>query len=84
MLLCKIVSEPTIPSEASRVVHSDSNFIFFKMANCHCKLKCACCGGEMTADQELEKTIIYKCTECGLSNSVVKDNSATATTTDGA
>ncbi|AIC16579.1 hypothetical protein NVIE_023190 [Nitrososphaera viennensis EN76] len=38
----------------------------------------------MTADQELEKTIIYKCTECGLSNSVVKDNSATATTTDGA
>lgn len=37
-------------------------------------MKCACCGGEMVADRELEKTIIYKCTECGLSNSVIKNN----------
>lgn len=28
----------------------------------------------MKADRELENTIIYKCIECGLSNSVLKDN----------
>ena len=30
----------------------------------------------MAVDYELEKTIIYKCTECGLSNSILKDNSS--------
>jgi hypothetical protein len=28
----------------------------------------------MKSDQEYEKTIIYKCTECGLSNSILKDS----------
>jgi hypothetical protein len=32
-------------------------------------MKCACCGSEMLPDKELEKTIIYKCKECGLSDS---------------
>jgi hypothetical protein len=32
-------------------------------------MKCACCGSEMLPDKELEKTIIYKCKECGLSYS---------------
>jgi hypothetical protein len=63
----------------SQVVHFDSNLLYIsKIAKCHCKLKCECCGGEMTAEQELEKTIIYKCTECGLSNSVLKNNLDTA------
>jgi DNA-directed RNA polymerase subunit RPC12/RpoP len=33
----------------------------------------------MKSEKELENTIIYKCTECGLSNSIVKD---TTTPTD--
>lgn len=36
-------------------------------------MKCACCGAEMLPDKELEKTIIYKCEECGLSDSRMKD-----------
>jgi transcription elongation factor Elf1 len=37
------------------------------------RMKCACCGTEMLPDKELEKTIIYKCKECGLSDSRLKD-----------
>ena len=37
-------------------------------------MKCACCGGDMLVDNELEKTIIYKCRECGLSNTELKKN----------
>jgi DNA-directed RNA polymerase subunit RPC12/RpoP len=36
-------------------------------------MKCACCGAEMLSDKELEKTVIYKCKECGLSDSKLKD-----------
>jgi len=32
-----------------------------------------CCGAYMLPDKELEKTIIYKCKECGLSDSRQND-----------
>ena len=35
-------------------------------------MKCACCGNEMSIDRELEKITVYKCKECGLSNTQVK------------
>jgi hypothetical protein len=31
------------------------------------------CGAEMLPDRELEKTIIYKCKQCGLSDTRLKD-----------
>ena len=37
-------------------------------------MKCACCGSDMLVDKELEKIMIYKCKECGLSNSELKKN----------
>ena len=37
-------------------------------------MKCACCGGDMLRNKELENTIIYKCKECGLSNTELKTN----------
>jgi Zn finger protein HypA/HybF involved in hydrogenase expression len=37
-------------------------------------MKCACCGGDMLRNNELENTIIYKCKECGLSNTELKAN----------
>jgi hypothetical protein len=37
------------------------------------RMKCACCGAEMLPDKEMENTIIYKCKECGLSDSRMKD-----------
>ena len=36
-------------------------------------MKCACCGANMLPDKESENTIIYKCKECGLSDSRLKD-----------
>lgn len=32
----------------------------------------------MAPDQELEKTTIFKCRECGLSNSIVKNDASVA------
>jgi hypothetical protein len=37
-------------------------------------MNCACCGSEMLPDSELENVVIYKCKECGLTNSMLKDN----------
>ena len=35
-------------------------------------MQCACCGANMLLEKELEKTVIYKCRECGLSNTELK------------
>jgi DNA-directed RNA polymerase subunit RPC12/RpoP len=36
-------------------------------------MKCACCGGDMKPDKDMGNSIIYKCSECGLSNSRLKE-----------
>ena len=35
-------------------------------------MKCACCGGDMHLEKDIGNSLIYKCTECGLSDSRVK------------
>ena len=35
-------------------------------------MKCACCGGDMLPEKDIGNSLIYKCTECGLSDSRVK------------
>ena len=35
-------------------------------------IKCACCGQEMTPIKDIGSSIIYKCPECGLSDSRLK------------
>jgi hypothetical protein len=37
-------------------------------------MKCACCGGDMLPEKDIGDSIIYKCAECGLSDSRVKKN----------
>ncbi|QLH08000.1 hypothetical protein [Nitrosopumilus ureiphilus] len=32
------------------------------------KISCLCCGSEMKAEQTLEKSTVYRCTSCGLSD----------------
>ena len=32
------------------------------------KISCLCCGSEMKAEQILEKSTVYRCTNCGLSD----------------
>jgi hypothetical protein len=37
-------------------------------------MKCACCGGDMMPDKDIGSSIIYKCQECGLSESRLKES----------
>ncbi|MFZ0897005.1 MAG: hypothetical protein WAZ77_21090 [Candidatus Nitrosopolaris sp.] len=53
-------------------IRPSSRLLLYLILNHHCNMKCACCGTEMIEDKELEKTIIYKCRECGLTNSSLK------------
>ena len=34
-------------------------------------MKCACCGSEMLPHIETGKATVFKCKECGLTNSIV-------------
>ena len=36
-------------------------------------LKCACCGSEMLPHEENGKAIVFKCKECGLTNSMLNE-----------
>jgi hypothetical protein len=36
-------------------------------------MKCACCGGDMKPERDTGNSIIYKCSECGLSDSRLKE-----------
>lgn len=63
-----------------RYPYSDSIFFFghkplfifpkFQLAYI---MKCDCCGGEMISDEVSEKTIVYKCRQCGLSDTRLKE-----------
>ena len=35
-------------------------------------MQCPCCGAKMEKSQELEKSFLMRCTQCGLSNTVLK------------
>jgi hypothetical protein len=48
-------------------------FIFPKFQLLAYTMKCACCGGEMILDKVSEKTIVYKCRQCGLSDTRLKE-----------
>ena len=37
-------------------------------------MKCACCGGDMLTEKDIGNSIVYKCVECGLSDTRVKKN----------
>jgi hypothetical protein len=36
-------------------------------------MKCACCGGHMLHDKDIGNSVIYKCAECGLSDTRLKE-----------
>jgi DNA-directed RNA polymerase subunit M/transcription elongation factor TFIIS len=37
-------------------------------------MKCACCGGDMLPEKDIGNSLVYKCGECGLTDSRVKKN----------
>ncbi len=37
-------------------------------------MKCACCGGDMIIEKDIGNSLLYKCAECGLSDTRVKKN----------
>jgi hypothetical protein len=36
-------------------------------------MKCACCGGDMLPEKDIGTSVIYKCAECGLSDTRLKE-----------
>jgi hypothetical protein len=36
-------------------------------------MKCACCGGDMLPEKDIGSSVIYKCAECGLSDTRLKE-----------
>jgi DNA-directed RNA polymerase subunit RPC12/RpoP len=53
--------------------HIDISHLFFPQIPLLYTMKCACCGTDMLPDKELENTVIYKCKECGLTDSRIND-----------
>jgi hypothetical protein len=35
-------------------------------------MKCACCGGDMMTEKDIGNSILYKCADCGLSDTRIK------------
>ena len=35
-------------------------------------MKCACCGGDMLTEKDIGKSVLYKCADCGLSDTRIK------------
>jgi hypothetical protein len=56
-----------------RLKYQNDSEKYFKNYKSLCKMECACCGAETLPDRELEKTIIYKCKQCSLSDTRLKD-----------
>ncbi len=36
-------------------------------------MKCACCGADMSPEKDIGSSVIYKCAECGLSDTRLKE-----------
>jgi hypothetical protein len=37
-------------------------------------MKCACCGNEMLPDRDIGNSIVFKCTDCGLTDTRLKED----------
>ena len=37
-------------------------------------MKCACCGSDMLQDRDIGNSVIYKCTDCGLTDTRLKQD----------
>ena len=37
-------------------------------------MKCACCGGDMLPDQDIGNSVVYKCKDCSLTDTRLKQN----------
>lgn len=35
-------------------------------------MKCACCGGDMLTEKDIGNSVLYKCADCGLSDTRIK------------
>jgi hypothetical protein len=35
-------------------------------------MKCACCGGDMLPDRDIGSSILYRCKDCGISDTRLK------------
>ena len=70
----KIISQYKPPCNSDDVVESKPDYIVRVVKDPDIvsdKIKCACCGSEMNLEKTLEKSNLYRCTGCGLSDTIL-------------
>ena len=69
-VISKIVNRYKPPCNSEDVVETKPDYVVRKSENLPDQenLKCQCCGAEMKAEQILEKSTLYRCSSCGISD----------------
>jgi len=37
------------------------------------EMKCACCGGDMQPENDIGNSVVYRCADCGISDTRLKE-----------
>ncbi|MGY5150551.1 MAG: hypothetical protein ACW9W3_10880 [Candidatus Nitrosopumilus sp. bin_68KS] len=67
----KIISRYKPPCNSESIIKSEPDYFVRKseeLSKKPQKIPCLCCGSEMKAEKILEKSTLYRCTGCGLSD----------------
>ncbi len=67
-VLNKIKVRYNPPCNAGETIEEKPDYVVRKSENSSEKFSCPCCGSEMKAEQVLEKSTLYRCSSCGISD----------------
>ena len=69
-VISKIINRYKPPCNSEDVVEAKPDYMVRKSESLPAReiLKCQCCGAEMKAEQILEKSTLYRCSSCGISD----------------
>ena len=67
----KIISRYKPPCNSNEIIEEKPEYVVRKSESTNPEpetFSCACCGSEMKPEQILEKSTVYRCTSCGISD----------------
>lgn len=67
-VLNKIKMHYNPPCNAGEIVEPKPDYVVRKSKDSTEKFSCPCCGSDMKAEQFLEKSTLYRCSSCGISD----------------
>ena len=67
-VLNKIKAQYKPPCNAGEIPKPKPDYVVRKSADSSENFTCPCCGSQMKAEQFLEKSTLYRCTSCGISD----------------